>query len=480
MRHRLLFVDDEENVLKTLQRLFHRGDYEILTASNGPEALSLLESNEVSLIISDQRMPGMSGAEFFSQAKILQPDAVRIMLTGYSDAASAVQAINEGRVYRFLPKPWSDSALIELVAESLTEQGIKKQNVALQEQVRRRNGELRELNEGLEAKVRQRTEELRRALRLSEGLNETLRRRNLATIKAFAGLLELNSPSVAAHCRRVAGLVPQVCTRLGVRDRIAAQDMTVAALLHDIGKIGLPEAVLAKPKAQLGREERQEVMKHVRTGEAHVRLVEGLEDVADMIRHHHENADGSGYPDGLVGDAIPLGARVVRALDFYDHLSRGTPRTGAEARFIAAALRAQCGRKFEEAVCAALLDVLGMPLEPGERRWLATAPDPTPADGRRQASAGESPGIFTEAVKSRRYQYHPPRYDAVTEARISLEKLEAGMVLSQDLAKEDGTLLLPKNEIISAASLGRVSAAFGSTPASRFAYVYRDKRNGHR
>ena len=116
-KHTLLIVDDEENILRALCRVFRRDGHRVLTATSGPEGLELLKKGPVSLIISDQRMPGMIGAEFLGQAKALSPHAIRIMLTGHSDIEAATRAINEGEIFRYLTKPWDDNQLRVTVRE---------------------------------------------------------------------------------------------------------------------------------------------------------------------------------------------------------------------------------------------------------------------------------------------------------------------------------------------------------------------------
>ncbi|MBF0472635.1 MAG: response regulator [Nitrospirae bacterium] len=124
MSTKILCVDDEKNILFSLKMLFMDEDYEILTALSGEEGLKLLEENDVKLIISDQRMPGMSGVEFLQKSKDVAPNAVRIVLTGYADVIDAVAAVNSGGAYKYITKPWDDSDLISIVkdiVENLTQ-----------------------------------------------------------------------------------------------------------------------------------------------------------------------------------------------------------------------------------------------------------------------------------------------------------------------------------------------------------------------
>ena len=118
MERCLLLVDDEQNITASLMRLFRRDGYRILTANSGREGLEILGQNKVGVIISDQRMPEMSGSEFLSKVKDLYPDTVRIMLSGYTDLNSVTDAINRGAIYKFLTKPWEDDLLRENIREA--------------------------------------------------------------------------------------------------------------------------------------------------------------------------------------------------------------------------------------------------------------------------------------------------------------------------------------------------------------------------
>ena len=158
---RILCVDDERNVLRALERIFLDNDYEILTASSGEEGLELLEASpQVQVVISDYRMPGMNGVDFLKQVFEKHPETIRIVLSGYADTASVVAAINEGKIYKFIPKPWNDDELRVTVAKALETFAIHRRNEQLAEELRQKNEELSRLNANLERLVNERTSEL--------------------------------------------------------------------------------------------------------------------------------------------------------------------------------------------------------------------------------------------------------------------------------------------------------------------------------
>ena len=160
-KRRVLFVDDEANILSSLKRLLRKEDYELLTAGGGREGLSLLEKESVQVVISDQKMPEMTGTEFLQNVKKLHPDTIRVVLSGDADLGIIVDAINKGEVYRFQPKPWNDEELKAIIRQCFDQYDLVQQNRSLMEQIQAQNKELKHLNEDLEKIVEERTSSLR-------------------------------------------------------------------------------------------------------------------------------------------------------------------------------------------------------------------------------------------------------------------------------------------------------------------------------
>jgi two-component system NtrC family sensor kinase len=159
-KHTLLIVDDETNVLKSLKRLLIDTDYRILTAESGDEAMKVLDNNEVHVVISDYRMPGMNGVELLSKIKEKYPDTIRLILSGYADAVAIVEAINEGQVYRFITKPWNDQELLTTILRTFEQYDLQQENDKLYSELQARNKELQDLAKSLEEKIFQRTKDL--------------------------------------------------------------------------------------------------------------------------------------------------------------------------------------------------------------------------------------------------------------------------------------------------------------------------------
>ncbi len=175
--HTILLVDDERNVINSLKRLLRKENYTVLTAASGTEGLTLLEENEVHLVISDQRMPGMSGTEFLAEVKTRHPDTIRITLTGYTEVDAITEAINKGHIYKFLLKPWNDQNLKLEIKQALEQYDLIQANRKLHQKVLKKNTALKNMNENLENLVRERTESLEiqnQALELSQEILEDL------------------------------------------------------------------------------------------------------------------------------------------------------------------------------------------------------------------------------------------------------------------------------------------------------------------
>ncbi|OGT01082.1 MAG: hypothetical protein A3F73_01780 [Gallionellales bacterium RIFCSPLOWO2_12_FULL_59_22] len=318
----LLFIDDEANILSALKRLFRPLGYTTLTAENGAEALALLEKENVDLVICDMRMPVMNGAELLEQVRDRWPEVVRILLTGYADLNSTIAAINRGHIYRYISKPWDDNSIIMTVRDALERKHLLAEKQRLEELALRQNEELKTLNASLEDKVRQRTEELHDALDALEQAHELLQKDYFSTIQVFANLMELRKGTMAGHSRRVAQLSSDIARRMQLSEAVV-RDIETAALLHNIGKIGLPDRLLDRPYMELSLAERTEFDKHPLRAAAALMALDPLLKVAELIRHHRDHHDGVGNPSGLRGENLPLGARILLVASDYDAMQQG-------------------------------------------------------------------------------------------------------------------------------------------------------------
>ncbi len=317
----LLFVDDESNILSSLKRLFRPLGYRIHTALGGPKGLEILAREEIDLVISDMRMPGMDGAEFLEEVAKQWPNTVRILLTGYSDLGSTIAAINNGHIYRYVAKPWEEHELTLTIKHALELKLLRDEKARLETLTHAQNEELKELNTSLEVRVAARTEEVRQAMHSLKKAHAELKNHYTTSVKIFANLIELREGS--DHNRRVAEQARQLAIAMGLPNE-DIQNLLFAALLHDIGKLALPDTLLNRPISKMSHDEQREFEKHPLLGQAALVALEPLDAAAELIRAHHEHVDGTGYPDRLKGADIPLGARILAVVDDYHGLLNGT------------------------------------------------------------------------------------------------------------------------------------------------------------
>ena len=347
----VLLVDDEENILRAITRLImaEEGDLEVLSASSGAQGLEILKAHaDVGLILSDQRMPGMSGAEFLQQARELAPDAVRMVLTGYADMSATMDAINKGGASRYLLKPWDDEMLRRTVLEGVGQYRLLQENRRLNALVERQNAELSEWNSSLKSRVLDQTATIRRQNEELKARNQKIGAAFRHTIVAFSRLIEQHSSRLQEHTGNVTALSVGVATDLGLPpDQI--ETIRIAALLHDIGVIGIAPVILDKNPAALSRDERSIYLQHAVRGQTAVDEVEELRAAGILIRHHHELYGGDGFPDRLAGNDIPLGARIIAFADYVDHELEQERGEGAVRAVLEKASR-ELGRQLDPAL----------------------------------------------------------------------------------------------------------------------------------
>lgn len=401
----VLAVDDEPNILAALRRLFRATGWRILTAANGEEALALLATEPVNAVLSDMRMPGMDGVQLLEKVRLGWPHVARLLLTGQADLGSTIAAINRGWLHRYITKPWNDDELVLTLSQVAQSQQLEADKQALERLTQQQNDELKSLNAGLEARVAVRTEELAAA-------NDKLKRNYLTSIKSFTALIEMRGSAQVGHARQVADLARRIARAMTL-DAETTHNLAIAALLHDIGHIGLSDTVLARPVIRLDRDELRRYQLHPVLGEQALLASDDMQGVAPLIRAHHERWDGQGFPDGLRGTAIPLGARILAVADAYEDLRSG--RIDGQALSPPDARRAVIagrGSQFDPAVVDAFASLF------------ATAP-PKPV---------------------------------AQVLRLPTAELRPGHTLTQDFVSPEGVLLLSVGQQLTDDLIGRIRA----------------------
>lgn len=297
----VLVVDDEEPIRNALKKFLSQQGYDVVTASSGDEALRVLQRQKISVLLLDVRMPGRSGIDLVPQVLELEPSLAVLMLTAVNDATTAALCMQRGAM-DYLTKPIDLSDLARAILRA----------------IRRRDSmvEQANLNQWLKEEVAVRTAELRRE-------RAKLERLSVATLEALVNALEAKDPFIRGHSARVADLGAMIAADLGLTDEQVEQ-VRMAGRLHDIGKIGIREEILTK-EGPLTADEYEQVKQHVVVGSQILAPLSHLGEIIAFVRSHHERWDGQGYPDRLVGEAIPLGARILAAAEIYDALTTARP-----------------------------------------------------------------------------------------------------------------------------------------------------------
>ncbi|MHC4872079.1 MAG: response regulator [Planctomycetota bacterium] len=311
MKGKIIIVDDEPSICDLLDKLLSKDGHTVFTAGSADEGIEVLKSNpDLNLIISDQRMPVVSGADFLQRCLKEYPSAERIALTGYSDTDVIMECVNKARVFRFLMKPWNDDDLQAIVNEAVDNSIMKIENDKLNDKIYEQNLELQKHNAELEQRVKERTRHI-------EGAKDNLEKSFHDLQHVVMRLMELYEYGLRGHGRRVSMMSRSLAENAGCSE----QDIfTVAsaAMLHDIGKIGLPPSVLRKKNEYFTKAEREIFKQHSSIGAEILREVSGFDVVAEIVLHHHEAFGGTGYPDNLRANDILLGARIIAICDSYD------------------------------------------------------------------------------------------------------------------------------------------------------------------
>ncbi|GFO69994.1 two-component system response regulator [Geomonas limicola] len=420
---KVLLVDDEENILRSITRLLlEDDDLEVVTATCGTEGLELLKAHpDVGLILSDQRMPGMSGAEFLQQAREVAPEAVRMVLTGYADMAATVDAINKGGASRYITKPWDDEMLRHAVLEGLEQYLLVQRNRQLSALVERQNQELSAWNQNLKGRVLEQTSTIRQQNEKLSERHRQIERAFRQTLVAFSRLIEQHSSRLQEHTTQVTELATELAQALGL-DPGEVETIRTAALLHDIGVIGIAPEILEKHPGLLSAEETRIFLQHAVRGQAAVDEVEELREAGVLIRHHHERYDGTGFPDRLAGSNIPLGARILSCADFIDR-QIDKQRGEAAVNFVLERARRELGHQLD-------------------------------------------PGLFLLLEPLVRARYLPGRSAQAEAAERELPpgELEPGMFLTRNLVSGSGALLLAKGTCMDERKIGSVRHLYHSDP----------------
>ena len=289
MNYKILIVDDEPSNLRALQRLLAR-HYTVITAGGGAEALELILQHDFAAIICDQRMPQVTGLEFLIKAAELRQQTVRILLTGYTDVETLVDAINSGAVYQYVTKPWNNDDLLQTVRRALEHYESVRDSHRAKLDLARMQARCDALREG------------------SLGL--------------WSEITRMKSPDLLPHAERISTYARAVATVLSMDGNAARTVATAARILPALyGPETVPDVLGVANLTEPQREQRCAELSEALELFTEFSADDEFREISDMLRFANENFDGSGYPEKLAGDRIPLASRILAAVRAYDLLT---------------------------------------------------------------------------------------------------------------------------------------------------------------
>lgn len=322
LKHTILIVDDEEDNLELLTRTL-RQDFSILKTTSPIEGLQILQNNSIDIILSDHKMPEIDGVEFLKKSCEISPNSIRLLVTAYSDSSVLIDAINYGKIYRYIKKPWNPTELTLITKSAIEYSLLKKENDRL-------IYDLKELFSG--------------------------------TINAIIEALDAKDSFTLGRSRRVTFFALKMADYFNLSNEEISK-LELAGLLHDIGMIGVSEDILNKTE-KLTSDEYETIKKHVDHGVKILEDIKQLKEIVEIIKFHHEKFDGSGYPKGLKGDEIPFNARLIAIADAYDSMiSQRSYREGLTHQTAMEKIKDQSGKQFDPKIVEAFESIIDTALE---------------------------------------------------------------------------------------------------------------------
>ncbi|MDI1247685.1 MAG: response regulator [Lacunisphaera sp.] len=411
----ILVVDDEAVVLMALRATLERQNYQVVAVSSPLKALAILAERDFAVIISDQRMPEMLGLDFLIESRRLRPNASRILITAVLALPTIVDAINKGEIFRFVAKPWLREELLATVRNAIQRHDLITHNEVLQARTQQLNAQLITANSELEQKVRDLEQERLKLDAANAGLSE----RYEHSLELCRRILTAYDPILGGQAKALVEIAAKMA-ETGHFTPVERHALSSAAWLCDLGLIGVSRELLRSFRmnpAHLTERERATLHNHPVYSQTLAALVDARTDVGEAIRAHHENYDGTGYPDGIAGNKIPWVARCL----------------AVAAAFVESAESKQ-----------ATLDTI--------LRQAGTHYDP------------EAVRLFLKVTHLVRL----PRQ--VRE--ILLDELEPGMVLATGIYSPHGLLLIGEGQALGPGTIAKIRTHNQSTPISQRLLVY--------
>lgn len=411
----LLIVDDEPSVLGALKVVLERDGHAVVTCADPHRALELVEDQAFSVIISDHRMPAMTGLEFLVECRERQPHATRILITAVLSLPTIVEAINRGEIFRFVAKPWLREELAATVRNAVNRHELIVQNERLQAETQRLNTRLSETNEALAARVAELAQRQEALDRLNRELTSSYDR----SLEMSSRILAIYDPHLAGQTRALVEIAQRMAAAECFRPE-ERETLRTSAWLCDLGLIGVSRELLRAFRAtpdQLTPRERHVIHSHPVYSQTLAAYIDARPAVGETVRAHHERFDGGGFPDGVAGQAIPWPARCLAVAVWF--VESGLSKNEAIEHVVA-----QSGHALDPEAVRLFLKVTHLLQLPRQVR------------------------------------------------EVMLDDLLPGMVLANGIYSPHGLLLVGEGQALSAGTIGKIRNHNLASPISQRLFVY--------
>ena len=396
----VLFVDDEPNILRAIKRALFTMDITLLLADSGAKALELMSQNEVHVVISDMKMPQMSGAELLEQVAINYPETFRVVLTGYADIESTIKAVNQGKIHRYLQKPWDNQELIAVVEEGLERVKLKTENLRLQKLTRLQNKKLRDVNASLEQVVQKRTRQIKAALNKIE-------KHNIAMEQVLFNVISINPNIDGKFAIEVSELASKIA-RIARFEKDEIKNVRYAGLICELGLLGFETEDFKAPFSKLKYQQQQNYLSQTKQAALILAPAHELNQVSDIIEFQFEHYNGSGLYN-KVAKEIPVGARILAIARDYWRLVTGR--------------------------------MSGIEMSPRDAKLEMKKHRNTRYDGEFLDLLLEAEDVTTSKLLS---------------TSLKASQLKSGMILAQNLYNDSHILILPEGHVLSDATIQKL------------------------
>lgn len=355
---KVLFVDDELAILKSVKRMSRQEPWDVKLAESGEQALKLIQEHDFDVIVSDMRMPKMDGAALLKRSYEISPQSIRIILSGYSDAKALQEALNEAHIFKYLTKPWTNDGLRSVIEEAWQQRQSALKNNSLIEESEQKNKTLSKVALIMDKKAKERDIEVDQAMSIINAMNEQAQTRLMEALNVLNQIVEWKEGRDAGHSRFVAHYAEKIAQKLGWDDN-QTQDLVIAAMLHRIGMLCLPEELASKPYFSLSVEEREKLSSYPSWGEKAIKQISSLKNVAKIIRHHREFVNGKGIPDQLAHTDIPIESRIICLLgDYFDAFNGRLDKQINGIDQAKAYISSWAGKRYDTSIVNCLLGLL--------------------------------------------------------------------------------------------------------------------------